>query len=290
MLDLSDMKLSIITINYNDREGLRRTLQSVAAQTCTDFEYIVIDGGSTDGSVDVIKEYAPYITYWVSEPDKGIYNAMNKGVAKAHGDFCQFLNSGDWLYSDDVVSEMLEFLTSNVDIVLGQTWSAPENGKSSELFKNLPMNHLIYRLLVHTLPHQSAFIRRSLLVEYPYDESLRLVSDWKFYLEVYLKESPRISYCNKKVALFDTTGVSSTNPSLLEDERRKVLDELMRPSELMAYYNDVPEKVYCYFGEVPHSYRFKNFLAWIIGCNVGVYKFLMSVRSLFRNSDKACRS
>ena len=276
------MKLSIITINYNNREGLRQTLRSVAAQTCRDFEYIVIDGGSTDGSVDVIKEFAPHITYWVSEPDKGIYNAMNKGVAQAHGEFCQFLNSGDWLYSDDVVSEISERLNSNVDILLGQTWTAPIKGKSAELFKNLPMDHLIYRLLTHTLPHQSAFIRRSLLVEYPYDESLKLVSDWKFYLQVYLKEQPRIIYCNKKVALFDTSGVSSTNQPLLESERRQVLDELITSSELLSYYYNVPEKVYCHFGEVANSYRFKNLLAWIIGFNVGAYKFLMSVRNIFK--------
>ena len=87
------MKLSIITINYNNCDGLRKTIESVIAQTTRDFEYIVIDGGSTDGSVDVIKEYADYIDYWVSEPDKGIYNAMNKGTRAAHGDFLLFLNS-----------------------------------------------------------------------------------------------------------------------------------------------------------------------------------------------------
>lgn len=96
------MKLSIITINYNNREGLRKTIESVVAQTTREFEYIVIDGGSTDGSVDVIKEFSDYIDYWVSEPDKGIYNAMNKGVKVAHGDYCQFLNSGDWLYDSNV--------------------------------------------------------------------------------------------------------------------------------------------------------------------------------------------
>jgi glycosyltransferase involved in cell wall biosynthesis len=89
------MKLSVITINYNNAIGLRKTIESVVNQTFRDYEYIIIDGGSTDGSVDVIKEYADKIDYWVSEPDKGIYNAMNKGVAAAHGEYTNFLNSGD---------------------------------------------------------------------------------------------------------------------------------------------------------------------------------------------------
>lgn len=88
------MKYSIITINYNNADGLRRTIESVVNQTYKDIEYIIIDGGSTDGSVDVIKEYGSQIDYWVSEPDKGIYNAMNKGILQAHGEYLNFMNSG----------------------------------------------------------------------------------------------------------------------------------------------------------------------------------------------------
>ena len=80
------MKLSIITVNYNNREGLQRTIDSVVSQTFRDFEWIVIDGGSTDGSKELIKQYADHFSYWVSEPDKGIYNAMNKGILKATGE------------------------------------------------------------------------------------------------------------------------------------------------------------------------------------------------------------
>ena len=100
------MKLSVITINYNNRDGLRQTIESVVGQTYRDFEYIIIDGGSTDGSVDVIKEYADKIDYWVSEKDKGIYNAMNKGVAVALGEYCLFLNSGDTLCHPDVLAQV----------------------------------------------------------------------------------------------------------------------------------------------------------------------------------------
>ncbi len=89
------MKLSIITINKNNAYGLRKTIQSVINQTYSNIEYIIIDGASTDGSIDVIKKFEDKIDWWASEPDTGIYNAMNKGIKIATGDYCQFLNSGD---------------------------------------------------------------------------------------------------------------------------------------------------------------------------------------------------
>lgn len=115
------MKLSIITVNRNNTEGLRKTIESVVSQTYTDFEYIIIDGASTDGSVDIIKEYADRITYWVSEPDNGIYNAMNKGILKAKGEYLQFLNSGDWLVDEGVLQTMIKY-TDDVDILIGNIY------------------------------------------------------------------------------------------------------------------------------------------------------------------------
>lgn len=100
---MSQRKFSIITINYNNKEGLRKTIESVVGQSFRDFEYIIIDGGSTDGSIEVIKEYAGKVDYWVSEPDKGIYHAMNKGVLQAHGEYLNFMNSGDEFYNNGVL-------------------------------------------------------------------------------------------------------------------------------------------------------------------------------------------
>ena len=99
------MKFTVITINYNNVEGLRQTILSVVGQTCDDFEYVIIDGGSTDGSVGVIKEYEDKITHWVSEKDGGIYNAMNKGVKVAHGEYLIFMNSGDIFFDNKVLSD-----------------------------------------------------------------------------------------------------------------------------------------------------------------------------------------
>lgn len=113
------MFFSIITINYNDKSGLRRTIESVASQTYVDYEYIIIDGGSTDGSVDVIKEFASDIDCWVSEKDRGIYHAMNKGVLQAHGDYCLFLNSGDAFYDKSVLEHIAEKGLKE-DIIVGK--------------------------------------------------------------------------------------------------------------------------------------------------------------------------
>ena len=105
------MKLSIITVNLNNAVGLKKTICSVINQTFLDIEYIIIDGGSLDGSLEIIKEYEKKITYWVSEPDSGIYNAMNKGIMHANGEYLQFLNSGDWLVNDSIIEKFLKETT-----------------------------------------------------------------------------------------------------------------------------------------------------------------------------------
>ncbi len=116
------MRLSIITINYNNASGLRKTLASVAAQTYRNIEHVIIDAASTDGSVDVIKEYASasiHPVIWSSEKDKGIYNGMNKGIRKATGDYCQFLNSGDTLAAPEVTERMMAAMEDGIDVLYG---------------------------------------------------------------------------------------------------------------------------------------------------------------------------
>ena len=141
------MKLSVITINYNNRDGLRKTIESVVNQTCKDFEYVIIDGGSTDGSVDVIKEYADRINYWVSEPDKGIYNAMNKGIDVAQGEYCLFLNSGDYLFDNYVLSEVAlhldgtDVITGCLKLDTGEFWYAHKEITLSLLYKGFSLSH-----------------------------------------------------------------------------------------------------------------------------------------------------
>lgn len=217
------MKLSIITINRNNAEGLRRTIRSVISQTCRDFEYIVIDGASDDGSTDIIREYQADITYWKSEPDKGIYNAMNKGVAQAHGDYCLFINAGDELADKNVLKRVLPRL-KGTDFYAGDTWV--DYGRKRSLLKSpwqLTVDYVVHR----SVSHPATFTRMQLLKDRPYNEAHRIVSDWEFLFIEWL-------YCGRTyeripfpVSVFYFDGISSTMPEVVVAERQAVMDNYL---------------------------------------------------------------
>lgn len=221
------MKLSIITINFNNLEGLRRTYESVVCQTCKEFEWIVIDGGSTDGSRDFIESNQDKFSFWCSEPDRGIYNAMNKGIAHATGEYLQFLNSGDNLHDKDVIKEFYE-LTNVEDIVAGDI---ALDGLMEQILCSPDDSELDFDYMrFSTVRHSAAFIKRSLFEAYGgYDESFRIVSDWKFFLEVLIKYNCSYSHWHRVVSDFNTEGISErpeTN-ELHKKERQRVFDEFL---------------------------------------------------------------
>ena len=205
------MKLSIITINYNDRDGLAKTINSVINQTVHSFEYMVIDGGSSDGSVDVIKQNSDGINYWISEKDTGIYHAMNKGVNASHGDYCLFLNSGDTLIDNNVIEKVLSCDFSE-DIVSGGIKYT--DGRSSSSPKKVTMKTFVKG----SLPHQATFIKRKLLLETPYDERFKIGGDWRFFIQVLVYNNASYKRIPLIISLFDTSGVSSTESK--QSERR----------------------------------------------------------------------
>lgn len=231
------MKLSIITINYNDALGLKKTIESVVNQTFLDYEYIVIDGGSTDNSVDVIKQFEDEITYWISEPDKGIYNAMNKGILKANGEYLQFLNSGDWLVNSSVLTNMVPNL-SDCDLVYGNMIRINSDGKEFCDKGNNGLDITFNTLFQGTINHSSAFIKRELFDKYGlYDEQLKIVSDWKFFLIAYGLNKSKIIYKDYDVNYFDMNGISTSQYNLGQSERKKVLNELVPYPILKDYVN-----------------------------------------------------
>ena len=224
------MRYSVITINYNNKEGLKHTIESVVCQTCTDFEFIIIDGGSTDGSVEIIREYEEYITYWVSEEDHGIYHAMNKGVAQSHGEYCIFMNSGDCFYSQDILHN-ISLIGINYDIVIGNVVS-----KDGIIISQLPNREIsLYHLYSGAIPHQGAFIKSKLLKETPYDESLKITADWKFFLFKIIKDNCSVNFINDIIAVYDTNGISTTNQTLMKEEKERVLKEFF-PNRLLLDY------------------------------------------------------
>ena len=219
-------KLSIITINFNNRDGLRKTIESVVNQDWQEFEYIIIDGGSTDGSVEVIKEYADRIDYWVSEPDKGIYNALNKGVAVAKGEYCNFMNSGDCLYALDTLERVFE-INPTADIVCGNTYS--------DRLKTPPQEITFDFLFNQSICHQCAFIRTSLMLKYGYDEKYKIVADRKFFVQALLLENCSYEAIDVDVVKYDITGFSSANPVSSRLEYAQVFEELVPERIRMDY-------------------------------------------------------
>lgn len=216
------MKYSIITVNFNNSDELAKTLASVKSQSCRDFEYIVIDGGSTDGSADIIRANEQFIDYWISERDKGIYDGMNKGIAVAKGDYCLFLNSGDTFYDDDVLGKVSDLLTD--DIVCGdamltygrnQKWTAPDF-----------VDEQFWRQR-NSICHQSVFIRTSLLNENPYDTTLRIVSDYKFFFYELVVEKKSYRHINLTICNYGCDGVSA-NHEKSDAEKKGVIDEFTR--------------------------------------------------------------
>ena len=256
------MKLSIVTINYNNAECLRKTLASVASQTYADIEHIIVDGGSTDGSVEVIREYEQSLASrlsplasrlkWVSEPDKGIYNAMNKGIRMATGEYIEILNSGDILAADDVTERMMAALTSYSEQSERSTGEAElqqsdlptilygnmikVNSAGKVVGKSGYTEYSLRQFYSSTLNHDCAYIRKDLFEEYGlYDEHLKIVSDWKWYLQAIGLGKVKPEYVDIDVTIFDDGGISETNFALRNAERRKVLEEVLPPAVLWDY-------------------------------------------------------
>lgn len=159
------MKITVVTVCYNVASTIEATIKSVLGQTHDDIEYIIIDGGSTDGTADVIRRYAPQLAYWVSEPDKGIYDAMNKGLAKATGDYINFMNAGDKFSYPTTVAEMVEKIKPDTDVIYGDAISVGADGSR----RIIPGGHDLKRLAMGPVyRHNASFTRTSLHKEIPF--------------------------------------------------------------------------------------------------------------------------
>ncbi len=213
------MKLSIITVNLNNRGGLQKTIDSVVPQTFRDFEWIVIDGGSTDGSKELIEQYADHFAYWVSEPDKGIYNAMNKGIKLAKGEYLQFLNSGDWLHDNNVLKDVFS-LEWRADII----YCDYEFFTGDQLFTQefTPEILKLSYLINHWIGHNASFIKRILFDNCPYDEKYTIASDWKFFIQQAILGKTFLHH-PIIVSCLDNTGISVTNQEKVIQERHDII-------------------------------------------------------------------
>ena len=227
------MRYSIVTINYNNKDGLNKTIKSIIGQSCTDYEYIIIDGGSTDGSVDIINEYNAHISYWVSEKDYGVYHAMNKGVVQAHGEYLIFMNSGDCFHAPDVLHAVAQY---HEDIICGKVFKGDSPIPSGHNRPEISLKDLMRG----SLPHQAMFIRKELLVKHPYDENYKIVSDWKFCLETMILDNCSFRNIDDIIADYDTSGISTNSNGLLPKEKDMIIKELFPPRIITDYKRFVP--------------------------------------------------
>ena len=209
------MKLSIITINFNNRDGLQRTINSVLSQSFKDFEWIVIDGGSTDGSRNLLEIYKKYFSYWCSEPDKGVYNAQNKGISVAKGEYILY---GDWVH----------------------------RYSNSEKIQYAPHEMSLIYIFTDNICHQAMFIRSSLLRQKGYDENMKIFSDWKRWREAVLARNT-FQYVPHVICKFDAGGISGTPSQQNAYERQLLYDAI--PKEFKSSVNEhakLKEKLYRY--------------------------------------------
>ena len=216
------MKLSIITINLNNYKGLQKTIQSVFAQSFTDYEYLIIDGGSTDGSKEYIEEQANKLIYWVSEKDNGVYNAMNKGIVKAKGEYLLFLNSGDYFFNNDVLKHLIEN-GHDADIVYGNLMVIDQNSVTELKY---PEKLSFKYLMAATLPHPASLIKKKLFKSIGiFFEDLRIVSDWAFFIIAIVKYNHSYKYVPIPITYFHLDGISTDkkNQKIIEEERAFIL-------------------------------------------------------------------
>lgn len=204
---MSNKKLSIITINYNNKKGLAKTFESVKNQTWADFEFIVIDGGSTDGSKELI-EANRQINYRVSEKDTGIYNAMNKGIKAANGDYIIFMNSGDFFYNDHVLERVEKYFNNEIGVLYGNSVFINDTGYREEKFS--PPKLTFGFFFSSGLNHQATFIKRSLFFKhFLYNEEFKMYADWAFFIYVLCAKNESSLYVNEFICNYDYSGFSA---------------------------------------------------------------------------------
>lgn len=230
------MKLSIITINYNEAIALQQTIDSVRSQTYQDYEHIIIDGGSTDESIAYIKSYAEIYPSlkWVSEQDKGVYDAQNKGIERAEGDYCFFLNAGDVFASTQVLEKMFSMPTQ-ADLLYGNL-KVVQKGKQVGYCKGVEQPTFL-DLYNSCLKHQATFIKRNLFERFGmYDASMCIVADWEWFFKVAaFHDDITLEYRNVDIAEFDNDGISNRSPKLCSEERQVILDRYM-PKRMQKDY------------------------------------------------------
>lgn len=230
-----NLQLSIITVNYNDKQGLENTINSVLGQTANAFEFIIVDGNSTDGSKELLQSENYDFTHVISEPDNGIYQAMNKGIRLAKGDYLLFLNSGDCLADIHVIETLKHQIEGNYDIYYGDIiFDDHIQKKKVEFPETLTFNFFF----TNNISHQASFIKRTLFDEiFFYNENFKIVSDWEFFVCAICKYNVTYKHLDLVTTIYDGLGISSKpENNELDKQERKISMAKFFPAFIDDYH------------------------------------------------------
>lgn len=250
-------KLGVVTICYNDIKGLKKTIESLKSQTIHSFEHIIVDGGSDDGTPEYLAELnLPWNFTWSSEKDRGIYDAMNKGMAKISSEFIWFLNSGDTCASNTVMEEVLPHLSSKFDLVYGKAWHVGGYGKKS-VGEPVTKAHFRRRM---PICHQSIIYKTSIAKIHPYPLEYRIISDWIVTQTIFSKAS-NTKFIDLYLANFDLSGISSQNHFRVLKEKLRSESHLLVRLDILIFLGG------------------KYFLIWMLK-KIGLYRFFKKWQSV----------
>ena len=255
------MKLSIITVNFNNFHGLEKTLKSIICQSTNDFEWIVIDGGSTDGSKDLLERNNESISFWVSEPDHGIYEAMNKGIKAAKGEYLQFLNSGDSLADKDIIQKFCQ-RDNTEDVIYGNAIIVDNNDNEVKRFKAPELVRFSY-FFEHTLNHQATFFSKRCFENYLYNEENRIASDIELFMHL-MYHHFSFKKWDEFIVRYDNTGLSTQKS---KDEFGAIINRILpigikKDYDEMIQFRDVDLAIM--IKKIINSNRVLRYLARIV--------------------------
>ena len=226
-------KISIVTVSYNDAENLEITLKKSIAQTYPNKEIIVIDGGSNDNSKEIIKVYKSDLAYSISEPDNGIYDAMNKGIQVAKGEWVIFMNSGDWFFDDNVLKEIFENdIPGNPNFIYGNHEVRYANGLRRTHVASKPLEYLKKN---NVFSHQALFSKTSVLRAHPYEIKYSMVADFESFFYHY-KTGHEFLFMNKKISSITAGGVSEVRGYTSCNQRKNIVFQYESGILLSLYY------------------------------------------------------
>ncbi len=260
---MNEPKISIVTVCFNAEKYMESTILSVIGQSYKNMEFIVVDGESKDSTVDIINKYADHITNWVSEKDKGVYDAMNKGVAMATGDFINFMNAGDTFYDDDVLERFIPQIKPDTTIAYGQHFNAYRSfGYISPIscMNDRKLNHLV------NVQHQAAFIKLSYHKQNLYDISLNIAADYNFFRNAYCRDKVEFQFIPSVVCnIIAYCGLSADRQNILElVKQRRIIEGRYSSRKDIINFNffKIKHRISsCFYSLLPEDYfesRWKN--------------------------------